>query len=363
MERQKVLVSKVNNNVEEVIEAIFNNLNVNLKGKSVLIKPNMVGPFPPPGICTHPEVVRAVVRACKKREASKITVGDNPGGVTRGSVQIAEVTGILEASEGTFAAIGDRVEKRDLDCEYADSVIASKILREVDYLINLPIFKTHVLTAISIAIKNTYGYVAGASKSQLHVKAPTRRRFAELLTEIYKIRIPDLTIVDALWVMEGNGPTHGQIRQLDKIIAGTDAVAVDAVCSRMMGLNPEELPLLAIASKKELGVIEADMIDVLGDYEVIPDFKLPSTMTQTKEQKQATLKENNDLSVTTSLFPFVVEDKCIQCGDCQVNCPAEAMDLEPFPVINNEKCIMCYCCVELCTEGAMEAPEAGPAPF
>ncbi|MHB1419457.1 MAG: DUF362 domain-containing protein [Bacillota bacterium] len=363
MERQKVLVSKVNNNLEEVVEKIFNDLNVNLKGKSVLIKPNMVGPFAPPGICTHPDVVRAVVRACKKREASKIIVGDNPGGVTRGSAQIAEVTGILEASEGTFAAIGDRVEKRSLDCEYADSVIVSKVLQEVDYLINLPIFKTHVLTAISCAIKNTYGYVAGASKSQLHLKAPTRRRFSELLTEIYKIRIPDLTIVDALWVMEGNGPTHGEIRQVNKVIAGNNAVAVDAVCCRMMGLNPEELPLLVIARKKELGVIEADMIDVLGDFEVIPDFKLPSTLSQTKEQKQETLKANNDLTVTAVAFPFVVEEKCIQCGDCQVNCPAEAIDLNPFPVVNTEKCITCYCCVELCTEGAMEAPESGESPF
>lgn len=144
----------------------------------------MLGPFPP-GVCTHPEVVREVVRACRRRDAVKIIVGDNPGGVNRGSVKTARETGIEEAAGGCFISISDRVVKYKIDTDYVNSVIVSKALFEVDYVVNVPVLKPHVFTVITCAIKNAFGYVAGASKSQLHLKAPTRRRFSELLIEIF----------------------------------------------------------------------------------------------------------------------------------------------------------------------------------
>ncbi|MDO8491620.1 MAG: hypothetical protein Q7T04_06375, partial [Dehalococcoidia bacterium] len=54
--------------------------------------------------------------------------------------------------------------------------------------------------------------------------------------------------------------------------------------------------------------------------------------------------------------PLLAIDKCLQCGDCEVNCPAQSLTLDPYPVIN-DKCIQCFCCVELCNEGALEVPD------
>lgn len=105
--------------------------------------------------------------------------------------------------------------------------------------------------------------------------------------------------------------------------------------------------------------MEAHRIEIVGEFEVIPDFKLPLTYGATREQKQQLAMTADVLSKRSSLYPILNHEKCIQCGDCITNCPAGALVLEPFPTLNPGKCITCYCCAELCTEAAMEIPEGG----
>ncbi len=336
-----------------------------LGGKDVLIKPNILAPVPPElHVTTTPALVRAIVDATRDA-GGKPAVGDNPGGVERNSMRTAETCGILGASDGCFKNLSEEVVEVKTGNPYADKFVVSKFILDAGYVINVPVFKTHLLTTLTGAVKNCFGYVAGTNKAKLHLVAFTRGRFAHALLDIYSIRVPDLHIVDALYFMEGDGPTHGHVRPLGKLVAGTDGLAVDAVLTMMMGLEPASLRIFQKAAELEkeghapFGCYQPDDINVFDgegrpiDVKPIPEFVLPKTL---KEVSASLAEQAEILTKLGQIRPKVKEDVCALCGDCAENCPAGAITLDPYPVVDGSKCISCFCCAELCMEGAMEVP-------
>ncbi|MDO8491459.1 MAG: DUF362 domain-containing protein [Dehalococcoidia bacterium] len=362
-----IIIEDARHDLEAKVNGIFDKLAPkSFNGMRVLVKPNMLGPAAPElGHSTHPEVVRAIVRACLSRGA-KVTVGDNPGGINRSSTGVAQVTGILEASEGCFAPIGDKVvEMRG--SKSGHTLMISRVVLDADYVINAPIFKTHAGMYLSGAMKNLYGYVAGACKAQLHLKAPSREEFAEVLCDINEVRHPDLNIMDALTVLEGNGPSHGGVkREVGKVFASNNTLVADTVMAAMVGVEPMRFPVTKRGQERGFGTTDLSQVEVEGNIVVIPDFKLPNTFIAEATEEMLTRaaqanKMRDDrlaelLPGRLSVKPLLAIDKCLQCGDCEVNCPAQALTLDPYPVIN-DKCIQCFCCVELCLEGALEVPD------
>src|SRR4030043_369105 len=85
-------------------------------------------------------------------------------------------------------------------------LIISRAVLEADYIIKLPVFKTHSGMMITGALKNIYGYVAGACKARLHVQARNGETFAKTICDIFQVRPPDLHLLDAIRAMEGSGP-------------------------------------------------------------------------------------------------------------------------------------------------------------
>jgi len=343
--------------VEEIMEVLAPKT---FAGATVLVKPNMVGPSAPElGHTTHPELLQAVVRACLDRNA-KVIVGDNPGGITRNSRNVAAATGILDASEGCFTSISERVVERT-GIETGYKLVVSGAVLEADYIINLPVFKTHLGMIVTGALKNTFGYVAGACKARLHLQGRSNEGLARAICDVFQVRPPDLHIMDAITAIEGNGPCHGgHLREVGKLLSSTDALALDAVMARMMGVDPGRLPVQEQARVRGLGALEESEIDVRGPFEVIPDFKMPVTFARKIEQEGTTPKKSlyagNMMADRINSKPVYYEERCIKCGDCVENCPAGALTLEPEFNIN-DKCIVCFCCVELCPEGALEVPD------
>jgi len=350
----KVLIYPANyNSVRDAVDAAFTHFPQQLAGKRVLIKPNVLRvAAPDEGIVTHPAVLRAVVERVAAEAPVEIIVGDNPGLFNYGANEESfEETGLMDAAKGYYQNIGNDSVKMDFNPEYMASVSVSRAVMEADVVISLPKFKTHGLTVITGAIKNSYGILPGAQKARLHQAAGSPERFHEVVVDVFKLRVPDLFIVDAVLGMEGNGPASPELRDIGKILASDNAVALDSVIAQMMGLDPERLSFFRKARADGLGDYAPDTIDIIGKLDRIPDFKLPPLGGEA-------ILGNTDIQEMMSqrarLKPEVYADWCTGCGTCVDQCPVGAlsMNADALPVAD-DTCITCFCCQEICPEKAI----------
>ena len=353
----KVIISDIQNNeIYEIIKNVFEIFEVEnkVKDKKVLVKPNILGPFPPErGVTTDPRVISAIVKELKKCRSKEIVVGDNSGSIHFDPFKIAKITGILDASDGCYSNIAREVVEVKVESKFIEELFISRIVKEADYVINVPKFKTHSLTTITGAIKNMFGIIPGGKKAKLHSFTRSIKEFAELLIDIYQIRVPDLNIMDAIIGMEGVGPTNGKTRIINKIISSDNGISLDSVMAAMMGLKPDTIELLQIANEKKLGEIDISNINIDGDLEVISGFKTPNNGFLQRIRKTAVPHIFNFAAVK----PIVNHKKCKICKRCIEVCPVSAMNLtDKFPEADRKKCISCFCCDEHCPYGAITLP-------
>ena len=220
-------------------------------------------------------------------------------------------------------------------------------------------------------MKNCFGYVAGTNKAKLHLVAFTRRNFAHALLDIYRIRVPNLHIGDALYVMEGDGPTHGRVRPLGKVVAGTDGLAVDAVLAGMMGLDPMDVRLFQKAAELEgqghtpLGHYHPGEVRVLDgegrptEVPPIPDFILPRTL---KEVGASLQEQAQILTSLGNIRPQVKDDRASSAATA----PRTARP-GPSPWIPTRwwtpPSASCFCRAELCGSQTRRRPEWEQRPW
>ena len=334
--------------VGKAVEKAFSLFPLPLTGKRILIKPNVLrASEAKEGIVTHPAVLRAVVEAVEEMRPNELVVGDNPGAFGYGDNEVCfEKTGLMEAAKGYYRNIGGEAVKMDFNPDFLSVVSLSRAVFDADIIISLPKFKTHGLTVISGAIKNSYGFLPGAQKAKLHRLAGTPQRFHEMLVDVFQLRVPDLFIVDAVVGMEGNGPTSPDLRDIGSVLASDNAVALDAVIAAMMGLDPGRLRFLQKAKAAGLGDFNLDSIEVVGRLERLADFKIPplgGDASMDNKEIQEFLAER------TRLRPQVNPDLCTSCETCVDQCPVGALAMEAdLPVVNPEICITCFCCQEIC---------------
>ncbi len=353
----KVIISDTQNNeISEIIKNVFEIFGVEdkVKNKKVLVKPNLLGPFPPErGVTTDPRVISAIVKELKKCRSKDIVVGDNSGSIHFDPFKIAKITGILDASYECYSNIAREVVEVKVESEFIEELFISKIVKEADYVINVPKFKTHSLTTITGAIKNMFGIIPGGKKAKLHSFTRSIKEFAELLVDIYQIRVPDLNIMDAIIGMEGVGPTNGKTRIINKIISSDNGISLDSVMAAMMGLRPDTIELLQVAKERNLGETDISNIIIDGELEVISGFKTPNNGFLQRIRKTAVPHIFNFAAVK----PIVNHKKCKMCKRCIEVCPVSAMNLtNKFPEADRKKCISCFCCDEHCPYGAITLP-------
>lgn len=334
--------------LEELLEAFPLAWN----GARVLIKPNVLGPWTADaGVTTHPSVVAALVRALAARGAGRIMVGDNPG--LRGYAEnerCFRTCGLMEAAGRHYVNMGRSPVKVKLGSRYAAEVTVSKEVLDCDILVSVPKFKTHALTMITGAVKNTYGYIVGAEKALLHAAATSPEKFSEAVVDVYAMRPPDLSIMDAVVCMEGKGPSGGALREAGRLIASDNAVCLDTVMCAMMGVAPDKIPTLRIAGARGLGEIDLSRIAVDGPLEVLENFAMPGTFAA----------DLFGLVIHRFVFPYLRTKprfdlkRCTRCKACHELCPVRAIAWDDGPVLERGKCISCFCCMESCPSNAVE---------
>ncbi len=336
------------------VAAAFERFAPALAGRSVLVKPNLLrASAPEAGIVTHPAVLEAVIQELERRNPARIVVGDNPGLHSYGANEAAFAeTGLGKAAGPYYRNIGTEGVNLPLKTSGFEGMVSvSRAVIDADVVISLPKFKTHGLTVLTGAIKNSYGILPGAQKARLHLAAGTPERFHETIVDVFKLRIPDFFIMDAIVGMEGNGPASPDLRPVGCLLAADNAVAMDAVVARMMGLDPARLRFLQRAAADGLGRFEAGKIRIIGEMPVLADFHLPSLGGEAIAGNAAVQEM---IGSRVRLRPTADARRCTGCGTCVDQCPASALALvDGLPQVDADLCITCFCCQELCPEQAM----------
>lgn len=339
--------------MREAVDRAFELFPLRLQGKRVLIKPNVLRASEArEGIVTHPAVLRTVVEKVETMGAASIVVGDNPGLSGYGANEESfKKTGLMEAARGYYQNIGNDSRKVDFNPDFMSTVSLSRAVLDADIIISLPKFKTHGLTVITGAIKNSYGFLPGAQKARLHKAAGSPERFHEMLVDVFRLRVPDLFLVDAVIGMEGNGPVSADLRNIGLILASDNGVALDAVSAVMMGCEPGRFRFLQKAKEVGLGDYDLSTIEIIGELKPLPDFRLPP-LSGERDFHNKTIQEA--LHSRTLLRPQADPKLCTGCGTCVEQCPVSALSLSnQLPQVDANLCITCFCCQEICPEKAI----------
>lgn len=330
-------------------------------GQSVLIKPNLLSEHvPEDAVTTHPEVVRTLIRLVKATGASP-WVADSPAMIAE-LRRVWERTGIEAVcrEENVPLVNLEKAGSKSFEEQGIQFTLAAPVL-EADAIITVPKVKTHVLTGLTGAMKNLYGTVPGLQKAAFHKTYPYPDDFARLLVAIFRRVKPALAVADGVLGMEGNGPSAGIPVRLGFLAASADALALDVVLCRTLGLEPRNIVHLEAARQAGLGLQDWSRIELGGDPVIQAlqprAYRLPSTVPiQYVPRWLVKLVE-----------PYIWHrprflSHCIYCGKCVKACPAKALAQPPGqrPVLTPAKCIACCCCHEMCPVHAIEMQ---PSPF
>lgn len=234
----------------------------------VLIKPNAGSPSPPSKAAnTNPLLVAAMVEIIRDH-AESVVVGERDG-IACSASKCLKKSGIEEAANGSGAEVrlldDDPQIDVKIDGKRLKSVKLPKTVVECDTIINIPKLKTNSFSLLTLGIKNLMGLIGREDRTRFH-----RTDLPQLLVDLSRVIKPDLTIIDGVFAMEGQGPVYGNVIDLGLLIAGKDIVATDAVASYVTGFYPEEVDTTRIAAWEGIGTSNMDDIKIVGsDIEVV----------------------------------------------------------------------------------------------
>ena len=240
---------------------------LNVRGKRIVLKPNLVEYDSNTAINTHPMVVHAVYEAFLKLGAGDVRIAEGPGH-RRGTLDLADAAGYFSTVakfEDSFTDLNtDAVAKRRISNPVSGlkSLYLPHTVLDCDLLVSVAKMKTHHWAGATLSMKNLFGLVPGAiygwPKNKLHYIGIPRS-----VVELSRHFRNTFAIVDGIVGMEGNGPIQGTPKPAGVLVMGHDLVAVDSTCCRIMGIDPEKVEYLRMAA--DLGHVHPGRIGQRGE--------------------------------------------------------------------------------------------------
>ncbi|HYU72517.1 MAG TPA: DUF362 domain-containing protein [Ktedonobacteraceae bacterium] len=228
-------------------------------------------------------------------------------------------------------------------------------------LINLPVLKTHVVSTMTLGMKNPMGMLPRPDRRAMHTFG-----IDQSIVDMNRGIKPDLTIVDGSVGQDGEGPLYGDKADLQVLIAGRNSLAVDQVCCELVGVDPHAVPHLKLALE-QLG--QPSWNRKGEDPGVLKQFRLPQQKALYRfifwlmyplDYPYSRVAQRGK-HFCTSLYstglvgtrPQIDEASCTRCGMCVEACPLpEVINLKTLQV-NYKTCQRCLLCYEACPEEAI----------
>jgi uncharacterized protein (DUF362 family) len=269
--------------LEQVLIEGLGLFNLDVRGRSVLLKPNLVEHVSGRPVNTDPMLVGAAASCFVELGAKRVVVGEGPGH-ERDTAMVVSDTGFEQELRGRgveFVDLNrDDLVKVTLKANYSGlhHLWLPRTVLTSEFVVSMPKVKTHHWAGVTLSMKNMFGVVPGMKygwpKNVLHWHG-----IHESILDICATAPIHFVIADGIQAMEGNGPLQGTERWMNRIVLSDDPVAADATCCRLMGFAPERIAHIAEGARF-LGNLAADRITMLAEpalapakpFAVLPDF-------------------------------------------------------------------------------------------
>jgi uncharacterized protein (DUF362 family) len=236
------------------------------RDSTVFIKPNFTYPFYKEGITTNPIVIQELLGLLKDR-AGRVIVGESDGGNRSFTADAAfSGHGMPAICKETGAEL---VNLSTLPSQYIEDTIQgipvkvqvpNLLVDEIDCFISVPVLKVHVMTNITLSMKNLWGCYPDTMRC-LHHKYLSRK-----LTLLTKVLNPRIVLIDGIYALNGHGPMYGEAIKSDLLIAANNPVVSDTFGSAIMGIPVSQVEHIMIAEKEGLGTTNLDAVQFNDDW-------------------------------------------------------------------------------------------------
>lgn len=249
--------------VYQTVRAILDDARLDVRGKQILLKPNLVEFEPTSSVNTHPLLVHAAYEAFLALGAARVRIAEGPGH-RRNTLDLADAAGYFQTVPKFEEAFVD-LNLDDVACVRLERPFSGmgkwylpKTALGADLVVSMPKMKTHHWVGATLACKNLFGVVPGGvygwPKNALHWAG-----INESIADLHALFPRRFAIVDGIVGMEGNGPIRGVPKPVGLLVAGADPVAVDATCCRIMRIDPLKIEYLRLASSVDANVSEGNI--------------------------------------------------------------------------------------------------------
>ena len=285
--RSRVAILRMDDYVQSIQDSLLRGLQLfrlDVKGKTVVLKPNLVDYIPGNAINTHPILVVAAAECFRELGAKQVIAAEGPGHQRDTQLVLCEsgYESLLHENRIRFVDLNrDELMSVNLSADYSGlkRLWLPRTILGADFLVSMPKVKTHHWSGVTLSMKNMFGVVPGNKygwpKNILHWHG-----IQESILDLCATIPIHFVIADAIMCMEGNGPLNGSPRQMGCVVLADDPVAADATCARLMGLEANGVRHIHEAGKF-IGNLSPNQIEQRGEalqpvhvpFTVVPEFE------------------------------------------------------------------------------------------
>lgn len=327
--------------VNQVIEQIGGLEDIIKPGYKVIIKPNLVATPAErlSGGVTRWEVCKAIYEAVKAVGADPVIAESAAAGAdTEAVIKKCGYQDLRDEGIPVINLKADDSVKYDFPVEngkIVEKLSSWELVRDADAIITVPVMKTHDQTEVTLGMKNCKGLISDVNKKRLHTLG-----LVEGVCDIIQTVKPVLEIVDGTFGQQGLGPIFGETKEMDLIIGSKDLVACEAVTSKIMGYEVDEVGITVAAYKRGLGEKDLSKIQVVGE-------KIEDVQSRFKRSCEV------EIEGLPESYRLIFDEKA--CTGCRNTVISSLMDMKAqdlFPYLENMNVIVGPCTAEDLPEGA-----------
>ncbi len=263
--KYRAYIDEVNGDLKSKLQAGLEFIQCNKyikKSSKVFVKPNFTFPYYKEGVTTSPEFLRCLLELLKSKDATVI-VGESDGGnhsftaeeafQGHNMYQICRETGaeLVSLSKLPSRFIEDKIQGKRVKVQ-----LPELLLDGIDCFISVPVLKTHVITTVTLSLKNSWGCVPDTMRGLHH------QNLAYKLALIAKVLKPKIVVIDGIYALNKHGPMYGESVKTNLVLAANNCVVADALGAQIMGFPPKKIKHIAIAKKAGLGSLDLGNIEI-----------------------------------------------------------------------------------------------------